>query len=88
MLPRIELTGQRFGRWVVLYLAEKQGRRVVPELIQGEFTPQRVAEETVALLTDPARYARTREALQRVREQLGAPGASGPAAMSVTIDLD
>jgi lipid-A-disaccharide synthase len=59
------------------------GRRVVCELIQAEFTPERVAEETVALLTDPERHARTREALRQVREQLGAPGASGRAAEAV-----
>jgi lipid-A-disaccharide synthase len=59
------------------------GRRIVPELIQDDFTPQRVADETVAFLTDRTRHARTREALRRVREQLGAPGASGRAADAV-----
>ena len=59
------------------------GHRVVPELIQDDFTPGRVAEETVSLLIDPARHARMREALQRVRAQLGQPGASGRAAEAV-----
>jgi lipid-A-disaccharide synthase len=59
------------------------GRRVVPELIQQDFTPDRVADETVAFLTDRERHARTREALRRVREKLGAPGASGRAADAV-----
>lgn len=59
------------------------GRRVVSELIQDDFTPERVAEETVVLLTDPERHARTREALRQVREQLGAPGASGRAAEAI-----
>jgi lipid-A-disaccharide synthase len=59
------------------------GRRVVPELIQDDFTPERVAEETVALLTDPGRHASTRVALRQVRGQLGAPGASGRAAEAV-----
>jgi lipid-A-disaccharide synthase len=58
-------------------------RRVVPELIQEEFTPARVAEETVSFLTDHVKHARTREALRRVREALGAPGASGRAADAV-----
>lgn len=58
-------------------------RRVVPELIQEEFTPARVAEETVSFLTDREKHARTREALRRVREALGAPGASGRAADAV-----
>ena len=59
------------------------GRRVVPELIQADFTPERVAEQAVALLTDPARHARTQEALREVRRRLGAPGASGRAADAI-----
>ena len=59
------------------------GRRIVPELIQDEFTADRVADEAVALLTDRPRQARTREALRRVREQLGGPGASGRAAEAI-----
>ena len=59
------------------------GERVVPELIQDEFTPSRVADETVRFLTDRDLYTRTRDALRRVREKLGAPGASGRAADAV-----
>ena len=59
------------------------GRHIVPELIQDDFTPSRVADETVSFLTDRSRHARTREALRRVREQLGSPGASGRAADAV-----
>ena len=59
------------------------GKRVVPELIQAQFTPARVAEECVRLLTDEDLRARTRDDLRRVREQLGEPGASGRAAEAV-----
>lgn len=59
------------------------GRHVVPELIQSDFTPERVAEETVLFLNDRERHARTREALRRVREKLGTPGASGRAADAI-----
>jgi lipid-A-disaccharide synthase len=59
------------------------GERIVPELIQDEFTPDRVAAEVVALLTDGDRYAQMTEALRRVKAQLGAPGASGRAADAV-----
>ncbi len=59
------------------------GRRIVPELIQDDFTPARLAEETVALLTDAERRARTTEALRHVREQLGEPGASARAAAAI-----
>ena len=59
------------------------GRHIVPELIQDDFTPARVADKTVAFLTDRSLHARTREALRRVREQLGSPGASGRVADAV-----
>ncbi len=56
------------------------GARVVPELIQDAFTPAAVAGEVISFLTDPARAERTRAALGRVRERLGAAGASRRAA--------
>jgi len=59
------------------------GRRIVPELIQDEFTAERTAEETLALLTDPGRHARMRADVAQVRQQLGPPGASGRAADAV-----
>jgi lipid-A-disaccharide synthase len=59
------------------------GKRVVPELIQEQFTPARVAEECVRLLTDDDLRARTRDELRRVSELLGEPGASGRAAEAV-----
>jgi lipid-A-disaccharide synthase len=59
------------------------GRRVVPELIQQDFTPQRVADETVSFLTDSGRYTAVRDALREVRAKLGAPGASGRAAAAI-----
>jgi lipid-A-disaccharide synthase len=51
-------------------------RRIVPELIQRDFTPKRVAEEALAILNDPARAGAMSDALRAVRERLGAPGAS------------
>ncbi|MBM3466116.1 MAG: hypothetical protein FJX76_28855, partial [Armatimonadetes bacterium] len=57
--------------------------RIVPELIQEDFTPQRVADETVSFLTDSERYETTRRALRDVRSRLGAPGASGRAADAI-----
>jgi lipid-A-disaccharide synthase len=59
------------------------GHRIVPELIQDDFTPGRLAEEAVALLTDAGRRARTSEALRLVRKQLGEPGASARAAGAI-----
>ena len=59
------------------------GRRIVPELIQEGFTPGRVADETVALLTDANRRARVQEDLRVVRARLGSPGASARAAVAI-----
>jgi lipid-A-disaccharide synthase len=59
------------------------GKRIVPELIQEEFTSERVAAETVRLLTDRELHARTRDELHGVREKLGEHGASGRAADAV-----
>ena len=59
------------------------GRRVVPELIQGDFTPERVAAEAESLLSDAGRAARMRADLAEVRQRLGEPGASRRAAQQV-----
>jgi lipid-A-disaccharide synthase len=59
------------------------GNRIVPELIQEDFTGARVAEAAIRFLTDAELHARTRDELRRVREKLGGPGASGRAADAV-----
>lgn len=59
------------------------GREVVKELIQGDFRPEAVAREVLALLEDPARRDTVREGLGQVRARLGPPGASARAAAVV-----
>ncbi|MBI2187858.1 MAG: lipid-A-disaccharide synthase [Acidobacteria bacterium] len=59
------------------------GRRIVPELIQDDCTPDRIASEAIALLTDADRHARMRDALATVRAQLGSGGASARAAYAI-----
>ncbi|HSS48002.1 MAG TPA: lipid-A-disaccharide synthase [Thermoanaerobaculia bacterium] len=59
------------------------GRRVVPELIQGQANPERIAAEAARLLTDAAARREMRTALAEVRCRLGAGGASGRAAGEV-----
>jgi lipid-A-disaccharide synthase len=59
------------------------GRRIVPELIQGDCTPERVAGEALALLNERARADQMRADLREVRAKLGATGASGRAAAAV-----
>jgi lipid-A-disaccharide synthase len=46
------------------------GRRVVPELIQADMTPERMAEEVLALLKNPAARERMREDLGEVARRL------------------
>lgn len=52
------------------------GTQVVPELIQADASPQRIAGEALDLLKDPGRLAAVERELGRIREQLGEPGAS------------
>jgi lipid-A-disaccharide synthase len=51
------------------------GKRLVPELVQKDFTPERLAGETVRLLDAPEARAEMRRGLGEVREKLGPPGA-------------
>ncbi|MBQ5624330.1 MAG: lipid-A-disaccharide synthase [Phascolarctobacterium sp.] len=51
-------------------------KSVVPELIQNDFTPTKVAQEALALL-ERERNAKMKEDLAYVKERLGKPGAVG-----------
>jgi len=51
------------------------GKRVVPELVQKDFTPARLAREAIRLLDSPEARAEMRRGLAEVREKLGPPGA-------------
>jgi lipid-A-disaccharide synthase len=62
------------------------GKRVVPELIQSDFTPERVTQEVLRLLREPTARATMRESLAEVRNRLGPPGAVERAADAI-LDL-
>ncbi|MGC9325975.1 MAG: hypothetical protein ACP5G0_14630, partial [Desulfomonilia bacterium] len=47
------------------------GKRVVPELIQDEFTGERLAESLLSLIENRSVYHETRDAFSRMRELLG-----------------
>lgn len=64
------------------------GRKVVPERLQAEARPRRLAAEAVALLTDPERVTAMRSALGELRQRLGEGGATGRAAQAVLAELD
>jgi len=85
----------RLGRWT--YLVAKLlvhlpyvslvnlvlGRKVVPELVQGDASPERIALEAEQLLLDERERDAMREALAEVRGRLGSSGASRRAALEV-----
>jgi len=59
------------------------GREVVPELLQGEAEPERIAAEALRLLGDREARARVRAGLAELRPRLGEGGASARAARQV-----
>jgi lipid-A-disaccharide synthase len=62
------------------------GAEVAPELLQGDFTPARLAGVLNGWLAEPQTLAARRAALAVVRERLGGPGASARAA-AVLLEL-
>ena len=63
------------------------GRRIVPELLQDDCTPDAVAAALRAYLDDPARVERIRRELGEVRGRLGEPGVFGRAAEAILAAL-
>jgi len=59
------------------------GRKVAPELIQGDLTAERLVEEMSHLLQDPSAAQDMRRGLSVIREKLGGPGASERVAKAV-----
>ncbi len=56
------------------------GRRIIPELLQDEVTPQAIADQLAPLLHDQESRRKVLMGLKEVRERLGKPGASDRAA--------
>jgi lipid-A-disaccharide synthase len=65
---------------MVNLIAEK---RVVPELIQNDFTPARVSAEVLRLVREPGARDALRAGLAQVRARLGSPGAVERAADAI-----
>jgi lipid-A-disaccharide synthase len=53
------------------------GERLVPEHVQDEATPERLARDLLPLFADGVERARQLEGFARVRSALGAPGVAG-----------
>ena len=52
------------------------GKKIVPELIQNEATPEKIAAEATAILNDPHRFEKIKTELASVKRALGGKGAS------------
>ena len=62
------------------------GKTIVPELIQGEATSERLAEEINTILANPAGMETIKNDLATIREKLGKPGAADRAA-AIALDM-
>ena len=63
------------------------GEKIVPELLQHQVTPERLASEALAVLRDPARKDALRARLLKVRETLGEPGVARRLANSLLKEI-
>ena len=87
--PLTYMLGKRFVKVDTYGMANLvAGERIVPELIQEGFTPERVAAETLRYFDDAAYAERTRASLRDVRRKLGSHGASRRAAEAVLAVCD
>ncbi len=59
------------------------GEAIAPELIQSDVHPQRIVEEALRILKDASLRQKMVESMGKVRDRLGAPGASERAARIV-----
>jgi len=74
-LYRILMNKERQGQPLMVSLPNFiKGRIVVPELLQDELNPARLAAEIRSFLEEPERGAAMRKELQEIAESLGPPG--------------
>lgn len=59
------------------------GKTIVPELIQSDATPERIAKEIARILTNDVIRTEMKQELKKVRERMGDPGAAERAAQLV-----
>jgi lipid-A-disaccharide synthase len=84
LAPLTYAVGRRFVRVKTYSMVNLvAGSRIVPELIQHEFTADAVAKEALSLLLDRERAETMRRELRTVKERLGKSGASDRAAGAV-----
>jgi lipid-A-disaccharide synthase len=82
--PLTYALGKRFVRVSTYAMVNLiAGRKIVPELIQEECNPGRIATEIIRYLKDPPYTDRVRALLAEVRGRLGSGGASARAASAI-----
>ena len=82
--PVTEMLGRMFVKLDTFGMVNLvAGERVVPELVQDQFTPQAVADEVVSLATDGARREAMTARLRDVRTKLGGKGGARRAAEAI-----
>lgn len=59
------------------------GKEIAPELLQYDATPEKISDMVISIWSDPARMAKMRDELGRVRSSLGPAGASMRAAQTI-----
>lgn len=82
--PLIYLLGKKFIKVnnysIVNILA---GKRIVPELIQHTFTPEKLANEALSLLSSPEKRETMRQEFRRIKKLLGEEKAPARAALEL-----
>lgn len=82
--PLTYFLGKNLVRLPYLGLANViAGRKIIPEFIQNDADPVKIADTALHLILDEEARIKTLEELQSVREALGRPGAVGRAAQAV-----
>lgn len=64
------------------------GKRIVPEMLQSDVKPDRIAEEVKRMLNDKGYYEKIKKDLHDVKMKLGPPGASERAAKVIAKMLE
>lgn len=64
------------------------GKRIVPEILQADVKPDRIAEEVRRMLNDKGYYEKIKKDLHEVKMRLGPPGASKRAANVIAAMLE
>ena len=75
-----------FRSWGYESQIYSERRRILPELIQNEATPDNVSRAALRLMTDPVVRAQAAADLKEVRVNLGEPGAVKRVA-SIVLDV-